>query len=235
MRVKLEGSAVRPLFAVATTVAALALAASVGERAHAQEVQSGKVGVQSTDRVKGGLNGQPICEGKVVTVNLAKGQKPTKGNDVILGTNGNDKINGLAGDDTICGRGGDDIIQGGSDSIINGTDDDLINGGTGHDTASYSSAPTAVTVDLTDAFPQKTGPATGFDKLKLVEDARGGAKDDVLVGNDGANGLFGGAGFDKLSAGGGPDRLVGGPDDDDCDGGAGVDTKETCETSINIP
>ena len=56
-----------------------------------------------------------------------------------------------------------------------------------------------------------------------IENARSGAGNDVLTGNDAANQLEGGAGDDILSGGGGDDRLVGGAGRDRLDGGAGSD------------
>ena len=68
------------------------------------------------------------CRGRPVTINLAWGQQPTSGNDVIKGSSGADTINGGRGDDTICAAGGADTINGGG-----GTD--ICDGGGGADTA----------------------------------------------------------------------------------------------------
>ncbi len=46
------------------------------------------------------------CNGLTVTVNLALGQVPTSGDDVILATERADTIRALGGNDTICGLGG---------------------------------------------------------------------------------------------------------------------------------
>ena len=54
-----------------------------------------------------------LCDGKRVTVNLAAGQRPTSGNDVIRGTTGREVINAGRGNDTICARGGPDTINAG--------------------------------------------------------------------------------------------------------------------------
>ena len=71
------------------------------------------------------------CGGADVTVNLALGEMPTEGDDVILGTDGADVIDGLGGADYICGEGGDDVILGGSgaDVIFGGSGADEINAG----------------------------------------------------------------------------------------------------------
>lgn len=171
----------------------------------------------------------PLCFGLPVTVDLAKGQSPTGGSDVIRGTAGNDTINGLGGNDTICGLGGDDIIQGGAH-------DDVIIGGAGRDTASYASSPAAVTVTLATGSPQSTGVATGSDSLKQVEDLYGSSTgSDTLTGNALDNGLFGLGGNDTLKGAAGLDKLVGGPGTDDCNGGVDIDTAATCEVVVNVP
>jgi hypothetical protein len=75
------------------------------------------------------------CAGKEVTVDISKGQTPTMGDDVILGTAGDDTIFGLGGDDTICGLAGNDRIDGGvgRDKIVGGTGRDRLFGGPGPD------------------------------------------------------------------------------------------------------
>ncbi len=57
----------------------------------------------------------------------------------------------------------------------------------------------------------------------VIEDALGGAGDDLLIGNDVANHLVGGAGDDRLVGGAGDDRLEGGDGDDVLTGGSGRD------------
>jgi Ca2+-binding RTX toxin-like protein len=76
-----------------------------------------------------------ICNKVAVTVDLALGQSPTNGPDVIRGTPGDDVINGLAGDDIICALGGADIISGnqGHDRIFGGGGADEMRGNAGND------------------------------------------------------------------------------------------------------
>jgi Ca2+-binding RTX toxin-like protein len=57
-----------------------------------------------------------------------------------------------------------------------------------------------------------------------IENALAGSGNDLLIGNDAANHLEGGAGNDRLVGGAGNDRLVGGRGSDTLDGGAGTDT-----------
>lgn len=93
-----------------------------------------------------GLEGPPVqqCAGEQVTVDIAAGDEPTQGDDVILGTRGPDQVNGLGGADTICGLGGRDQLDGGlgpdtllggggRDRLRGGGDDDALLGGKGRD------------------------------------------------------------------------------------------------------
>lgn len=75
------------------------------------------------------------CKGLRVTVNLAKGQRPTNRNDVILGTARSETIRARGGNDVICGAGGSDRILGeaGADRLSGGTGRDTCEGGTGRD------------------------------------------------------------------------------------------------------
>jgi len=77
------------------------------------------------------LTFDPPCDGREVTVNLARGQVPTAGADVILGTSSGDDISGLGGSDRICGGGGRDTIRGGPgrDRLLGGVGADRLEGG----------------------------------------------------------------------------------------------------------
>jgi serralysin len=61
------------------------------------------------------------------------------------------------------------------------------------------------------------------DVRSLIEDAIGGAGNDVIVGNAANNALYGGAGSDVLTGGAGNDRLAGGAGYDRLAGGVGRD------------
>ncbi len=155
----------------------------------------------------------------------------------IIGTELDDLLVGTAANDKIYGRGGNDLISG-------GLGNDYLDGGTGIDTATYSSAASAVTVDLSLTSSQNTG-ATGFDTLISIENLVGSAFNDSLKGNSidnslsglgGNDTLDGRAGNDILMGGAGNDRLLGGTGndifleeglsngDDSIDGGLGIDT-----------
>ncbi len=126
------------------------------------------------------------CGGHPVTVDMNKGQKPTKGDDVILGTQGPDKIRSKSGHDIVCGWGGDDVIKsgGGHDTVYGGDGNDKIKGGGGKDTI-------------------KGG--NGNDV------ADGGRGKDRLHGDDGDDMLKGGKGRDTLHGGADTDSCDGGP------------------------
>jgi Ca2+-binding RTX toxin-like protein len=137
-------------------------------------------------------------------------------NDVIAGGFGNDTLNGDAGHDAIDGGAGEDAIDGGDgDDLINaGLDADRVMGGNGADTFiavigdgadaydggdgsdSYdaSTAIAAVIIDLNTGVAQ--GVDIGSDVLVSIENARGGAGDDVLTASLQVNVLLGGPGAD---------------------------------------
>lgn len=151
--------------------------------------------------------GNGLCEGRAVTVNLADGQVPTEGDDVILGTTGNDVINGRGGNDTICALEGDDRIVGGSgnDRIMAGPGNDLVWGGDGDD------------------WINGLG---GIDRIRGgagADTIYGGSDRDIIVGQDGNDQLFGEDGRDTIDGGDGADVINGGNDTDFLRGRAGND------------
>ena len=77
---------------------------------------------------------------------------------------------------------------------MGGAGNDSLDGGAGNDTASYSLAPSAVTVDL-DAGTATGG--DGSDSLVAIENVIGSADDDTLTGDGGDNSLTGLAGNDE--------------------------------------
>jgi serralysin len=120
---------------------------------------------------------------------------------------GDDRANilrSLNNDDVLEGRGGADTLD----------------GGTGHDVAQYTSAPSAVEVDLSLATQRMTivragvtlsnGDAAG-DVLTSIEELRGSDYDDIFRGRTGnfAETLMGDAGNDILEGRGGGDTLDG--------------------------
>ncbi len=135
--------------------------------------------------------------------------------DALSGDDLANTLKGLGGDDTLLGGGGDDRLDGGAG-------DDQLDGGDGIDTVSYASALIDLTVRLGEAGAQDMG-ADGHDALINIENLEGGAGNDALYGDDGANLLLGGAGNDALDGGGAADDLRGGAGNDTLLGGAGAD------------
>jgi len=93
-----------------------------------------------------------VCQGVPVTVDLTAGDRPTEGNDVILGTAGADAIDALGGDDLVCSGGGSDTVVGGAgldrvygasgnDTLKGGDADDLLDGGGGNDRLTGGAGP----------------------------------------------------------------------------------------------
>jgi Ca2+-binding RTX toxin-like protein len=113
------------------------------------------------------------------------------GPNIIQGGKGDDQLAGGAGEDRVSGGGGNDLLAG-------GLHNDILNGGDGVDTADYSAASGAVTVNL--ALGISSG-AHGADTLSLIENVRGSVFGDTLTGDDGANLLNGGAGRDTMAGG----------------------------------
>ncbi|WP_409286697.1 retention module-containing protein [Pseudomonas guariconensis] len=133
----------------------------------------------------------------------------TADNDTLVAGAGNDTLHGAAGNDVLVGGGGDDKLYGGegNDLLIGGPGNDLLDGGAGTDTASYASAPGAVTVNLNLTGAQDTGGA-GIDTLNGIDNLIGSDYNDLLIGNSGNNVLIGGLGNDRLTGGGGNDTFV---------------------------
>lgn len=142
--------------------------------------------------------------------------------DVLNGDGGSDQINGAAGNDTILGGVGNDLMIGGAGA-------DQLDGGDGRDRAQYTDARAGLRADLQVAL-YNTGFAAG-DTYAGVEDLYGSVFGDTLLGDTGANVIWGDAGDDPwldgrlgndtLFGGVGNDVLIGGAGADFLDGGAG--------------
>ncbi len=135
--------------------------------------------------------------------------------DNLLGGSGDDSLHGEDGDDTLKGKGGDDRLAGGEG-------DDIIKGGSGWDFSSYDWGGTqGIIVNLV------TGVAIDqygdTDTLSGIEGIRGSQFDDIIIGDDNNNALWGHQGDDVINAGGGDDEVAGSGGDDTIDGGDGWD------------
>ncbi|SFU17781.1 YD repeat-containing protein, partial [Pseudovibrio denitrificans] len=149
----------------------------------------------------------------------------TPANETLTGTPAADEIYGLAGSDKLYGHAGNDKLYGGTgnDTLYSGSGADLLDGGAGIDTANYSQSLNGILVNL------GTGAASGGhadgDILINVEYVHGSRHDDVIIGNDGNNGLYAGGGNDHLVGGKGDDTLNAYASGADIlDGGEGTDT-----------
>ena len=166
------------------------------------------------------------CNGLPVTVDMALGQSPTNGDDVIQGTLGDDVIVALGGDDTICGLAGDDIINSGpgADFVDAGAGDDQVFGLDGDDVIYGDDGNDVIVSGNGDDFLDGEN---GDDLLN------GGPGNDTIDGGNGDDDIFGQAGNDMLDGGndddlvigvGGVDTIEGGNGDDVLNGGEGDDT-----------
>lgn len=84
-------------------------------------------------RLDGGRGAR--CAGRPATVHLLTGERPTRRDDVVIGTPGADSVAAERGDDIVCGRGGDDVLRGGpgADRLVGGPGADTLVGGSGRD------------------------------------------------------------------------------------------------------
>ncbi len=115
-------------------------------------------------------------------------------------------ITGGSGDDTIIGGSKNDRLNGGSgnDLITGGLGNDTLNGGAGNDTVSYSTASSAVNVNL---VTMKATGGAGADSILLFENITGSSFGDTLIGDSSDNILDGGPDVDTIIGGGGTDII----------------------------
>ncbi|MFD1332299.1 calcium-binding protein [Methylopila musalis] len=146
-----------------------------------------------------------------VTVNLTTGVHT--GGDAdgdtlvdIVNVLGSAHADSLTGDDArniLSGGAGDDQLNGlsGNDRLIGGAGADALDGGDGVDTASYENATAGVAVFLGGlGYGVNLGEAAG-DTFVSVENVRGSAFDDYLMGYNAKNVFDGGAGADYMWGG----------------------------------
>ena len=148
-------------------------------------------------------------------------------NDVenASGTQFNDKLYGSPGANRLDGKNGNDSMYGmsGNDTMVGGFGADLFVGGLDKDTADYTYAIGALTIDLDD-MPDDGIAGEGDNVQSSVENVIGGFHNDTIIGNSFSNTLIGGGGNDTLIGMDGADELFGGIGDDSLDGGGGADT-----------
>ena len=133
----------------------------------------------------------------------------------------------LAIDDIVGGQA-NDVLQGGpgDDTLTPGPGDDTVGGGAGEDAIDYSDRTLAVAITL--GSGGSAGVAGEHDTIAAdVEDATGGAGNDVITGDKRRQLSGGGAGDDVVTGGGGDDDLDPGDGADQLDGGAGRTPRTT--------
>jgi Ca2+-binding RTX toxin-like protein len=158
------------------------------------------------------------------------------GADTINGGAGNDGLDGGADADVLGGGSGNDVVDGGpgddelefgapgaAPGVGVGADD--LRGGDGVDRLSYNDHPAAITVTL-DEQPGDGSAREGDNVHDDIETIIGSTLDDVLIGDDLGQDLYGHAGRDRIEGGGGDDLLNGGSGEDVIRGGAGDDALE---------
>jgi Ca2+-binding RTX toxin-like protein len=171
-----------------------------------------------------------------ITVDLSAGSATGEGTDILVsiedatggagadsltGSAAGNELTGGSGNDSLFGGGGDDILYSGdgNDSVDAGDGNDLIvggdgagddryTGGAGTDTVKYTSANTAIRVDLTSGTA--SGADIGSDTLAQIENVIGGKGNDALIGSASANRLDGYTGNDAMDGGAGNDTMLGG-------------------------
>jgi Ca2+-binding RTX toxin-like protein len=139
-------------------------------------------------------------------------------------------LQGGSGNDTLTGDGNDNFISG-------GLGNDTINGGAGHDYVGYWERTESVTVQLGQGGPGAGGVSAGGETDVIatdIESAMGGSGDDVIVGNDSDNVLWGG--WSSTTAGlDGNDILRGKGGSDYLWGDEGVDTADYSDKTSAQP
>ncbi|MGH2736392.1 MAG: calcium-binding protein, partial [Actinomycetota bacterium] len=155
------------------------------------------------------------------------------GDDFLGGGPGRDRLEGEKGVDVLFGGPGNDLLLAGSnnapfpvEALVGGPGDDHLDGGRGLDSAQFFDASQGIVADLT----TDTATGEGSDELLRIEGVVGSNFDDVIVGDDTTNGLFGQEGDDQLLglgsgdlASGKWDLLSGDDGADDILGGDGFD------------
>ncbi|KAA2211952.1 calcium-binding protein [Teichococcus oryzae] len=140
-----------------------------------------------------------------------------EGDDLLDGGDGNDELLGAVGADTLRGGNGNDVLDGGegidtleggagNDRMIGGSGlaADFFNGGDGFDTVDYSTAASAVGLDL---LSGATAGAAMGDTFTSVERFIGSNFNDQFLGDNNNNVFIGGGGADTIVGRGGDDTV----------------------------
>ena len=165
-------------------------------------------GSAGADTLEGGDRtdtGDYAASDSAVTVNLQAGSGAggTAAGDVLISI---EDLVGSGFGDLLTGNAGANLLNGGdgADVLIGGLGNDSLFGGIGVDTADYSAALLAVTVNLTTGLASG---GAGNDTLTGVENVIGTTSGDVLTGDAADNLLVGGARADTMAGGTGVDTV----------------------------
>jgi Ca2+-binding RTX toxin-like protein len=167
-----------------------------------------------------------IDQGKAHLISASQGSDLFINIEGLDGSAFNDTLVGDFSDNFLQGRAGADSLYGfdGNDRLRGGAGNDTLDGANGFDVADYAFAISEVHVDLYKQFQlQVISKDEGSDDLRNIEDLRGSAFNDTLIGNSGDNILTGSDGNDSLVGGGGFDSLAGGAGNDILNGGDSFD------------
>jgi Ca2+-binding RTX toxin-like protein len=176
------------------------------------------IGADGEDFLDGGADDDTLSGGGAGDTLLGGGGRDIMaggpGSDTLSGGDGDDVLDGAEvglvgadGDDKLSGDAGADVLRGGpgDDRLDGGTEADQLNGEDGHDTLTYESRASPVTVT--------------FDGL--ANDGEAGEHDNVASDIEV---VVGGTLWDTLIGDGRANTFEGGRDEDFLDGKAGVDT-----------
>jgi Ca2+-binding RTX toxin-like protein len=133
--------------------------------------------------------------------------------NTLIGGAGADILTGGLGADNLVGDAGNDTFIATTGDVVN-----TIDGGADSDTIDYSAIGSKMIVNLDGANETTvTINALVSDKIKNIENIKGGSVDDTIYGDGGANTIWGNAGDDTIDGEGassGTDSLIGGAGDD---------------------
>ena len=184
-------------------------------------------GSNGPDRIAGDAANNVLAGGRAEDVLFGRGGNDTlnggRENDQLFGGTGNDRLFGGLDDDLLVGGGGNDMLFGeeGDDRFFAGfAGSTFYDGGDGIDTIFYNRTASAIDISL---FSGTGTAGAASDIYTAIENVSGTTFDDRIIGDNGANVLFGGVGDDMLFGRGGNDRLIGGAGADALNGGPGAD------------
>jgi Ca2+-binding RTX toxin-like protein len=179
-------------------------------------------GGAGADDLEGGAGNDVLDAGSGDDILSGCDEVEGDGNDRLLGGDGDDELVGCDGDDYLDGGAGDDQFDfGGFSRDVDGGADRYI-GGTGEDRFSYFSRNEPVKISL-DGVANDGSAGEGDNIGADIETIGGGWGDDVIVGSNAPEFLYGDLGSDDIDGGGGNDTVKGNEGVDQVDGGAGND------------